>query len=156
MNSEIGLQDIAYFEYKVINELVHAHVDEFGKRLRAIIAFGPLKISGGTFDIDLLEVVDGWRGLDKQTFQSTAEFPMRGTLTLDFLSSARFEKAGGAEYLNNYEQDRQLIERVRQGFEIVYETPAGYARDILSQAPKEDFAARHLRDPRKPLAEIEG
>ena len=63
-----GSTSIPYFEYNVINELMHSHVEEFGSALRAIIAFGPLVTGQDTLDIEMLEVVDQWSGPDLLPF----------------------------------------------------------------------------------------
>ena len=91
MAYDIGSDNISYFEYKAINELMHSHSEEFGKDLRAMIVFGPLLTEQNTVDIDLLEVIDNWQGPDELSYGSTQSLPLRGTLRLHFLSSSAFE-----------------------------------------------------------------
>ena len=139
---------IPYFEYKVINELMHSHVEEFGDTLRAIIAFGPLVTGEDTFDIELLEVVDQWQGPDFLPFGSTSSLPMRGRLVLHFLSTEDFE--------NLLQRDPQgLSQNLRDGYRVIYEVPAGYVRHVLMRTfESETSRADEVRssDPRKPLA----
>ncbi len=152
MAVELVGSNISYFEYKVINELMHSHVEEFGNDLRAIIAFGPLVTGGETFDIELLEVVNQWQGPEFMPFSSTSSLPMRGRLLLHFLSTADFE--------NLLKRDAQnLVNLLAKGYKIIYEVPAGYARHILmhtlgtdeNPSGRKHFAGVNS-DPRRPLA----
>ncbi len=139
---------ISYFEYKVINELMHSHIKEFGADLRAIIAFGPLVLGQETFDIELLEVVNGWQGPELMPFGSTSSLPTRGRLLLHFLPTGAFE--------NLLLRDTQgLTDVLRKGYKIIYEVPSGYARHILMHTFGTDenpAASDHFADPRRPLA----
>lgn len=156
MAYDMGSGNISYFEYKAINELMHAHSAEFGRDLRAIIVFGPLLTGQETFDIDLLEVVDNWQGPQTMTFDSTPSLPLRGTLRLHFLPSATFEDL-------MTQKDQSLPDLLRDGYHVVYEVPAGYARNILVHSLtssnyqnyliKDDLFSTDERssDPRKPL-----
>ena len=110
---------IPYEEYKAINELVHAHLHTHNGKLRALIAFGEIVTRGGTFDIDLLEVVDGWEGQSSVTFSSSEALPLRGQLRLHLLTPEEFEESDGGMHLT----EKRLLERVREGYEIVYEAP---------------------------------
>ena len=139
---------ISYFEYKVINELMHSHIEEFGADLRAIIAFGPLVTGQETFDIELLEVVSEWQGPARMSYGSTSSLPTRGKLLLHFLPAKEFENP-----LSSDTQD--LTESLRDGYKIIYEVPPGYARHILMRAfgehePSTDGG--RFADPRRPLA----
>lgn len=139
---------ISYFEYKVINELMHSHIEEFGDDLRAIIAFGPLVTGQETFDIELLEVIDGWQGPETMPFSSTSSLPTRGKLLLHFFSTTDFENL----LLQN---SQDLTERLRDGYKIIYEVPAGYARHILMHTlgtNENPVSAELFADPRRPLA----
>lgn len=139
---------ISYFEYKVINELMHAHIEEFGADLRAIIAFGPLVTGRETFDIELLEVINGWQGPEFMPFGSTSSLPTRGKLLLHFLPTKDFENL-----LLRDSQD--LTDLLREGYKIIYEVPAGYVRHILMHTFGTDenpAIGGHFSDPRRPLA----
>ncbi len=150
MASEL-VDSIPYFEYKVINELMHSHIEEFGENLRAIVAFGPLVKGNETYDIELLEVIHQWQGPDIMPFSSTNTLPMRGKLLLHFLSAQEFEDLSRRD-------DQRLIKRLGEGYNIIYEVPAGYARSILMHmfGPDENPAAENYflemhSDPRRPL-----
>ncbi len=143
-----GSTSIPYFEYNVINELMHSHVEEFGSALRAIIAFGPLVTGQDTLDIEMLEVVDQWNGPDLLPFGSTSSLPTRGRLTLHFLSTGDFENL-----LQREPQD--LVQTLRDGYKVIYEVPAGYARHILMHTfgtSENPASAERFPDPRRPLA----
>jgi hypothetical protein len=125
---------IAYPEYRAIGKLLEAHVDLYGGRLRAMVAFGPLVTTGLTYDIDLVEVIEGWDSATQGRygeFVSTATLPLRGGLRLYFLSPQEFEAPGdiGDEAEQRWVYD--LKDRLSQGYEIVMEAPPGYARRIL-------------------------
>jgi hypothetical protein len=142
--------EISYFEYKVINELMHSHSKELGESLRAIIVFGALKTAGGTFDIELLEVIDGWQGPPQMQSASSAELPMRGRLYLSFVSAQDFE-AICSHPAQQKGTLSELLKRVLEGYEIVYEVPTGYARQLLMQAQEGLDGRNHgeyISDPR--------
>lgn len=152
MNSEDTLYEIPYFEHKVINELMHAHRDEYGKALRAIVVFGKLKTVGGTFDIELLEVVDDWQGPARFQSESSAALPMRGKVYFHFLSTADFERFG-AQDVSLSAEAREVLEQVLKGYEVIYQVPAGYAREMFQQAQaahKAQSGGVFLSDPRRP------
>lgn len=132
---------IPYDEYRAIGELFRAHLKTHEKQLRAVVAFGPLVTRGGTFDIDLLEVVDGWNGPFTVTFRSTAALPLRGLLRLNILSTQDFEqpsKIGDAEtkLLRN-----DVFARLQQGYEVIYENPFGFVTKVPAQT---DEAAENV------------
>ena len=138
------LHEIPYSEYNVINELVHSHRRELGQKLRAIIAFGALKTEGSTYDIELLEVVDEWQGQSKMQFGSSLDLPMRGRLYLHFMSSVQFESANPPAEVSD------VLTRVLQGYEVIYQVPAGYARERLSaitEAKKKEQGGLELTNP---------
>ena len=124
---EESYRRIPYEEYKAINTLMHAHLETHSGKLRALIAFGEIVTRGGTYDIDLLEVVEGWQGPTSVTFSSSEELPLRGQLRLYLMTPETFE---GAD--SDSEKER-LLYRVREGYDIVYEDPPGYARNVFVQ-----------------------
>ena len=139
---------IPYFELKVINELMHSHVEEFGDTLRAIIAFGPLVTGQDTFDIELLEVVDQWQGPERLPFGSTSSLPLRGRLVLNFLSTDGFESL-----LRRESQD--MVRALGEGYKVIYEVPAGYVHHILMHTfgtVENPINDERFSDPRRPLA----
>lgn len=153
MTGEPTLHEIPYFEYKTINELVHAHRAEYKSELKAVIVFGTLKTSGGTYDIEVLEVFGGligelWRGNRLLQAGSTAELPMRGKLDMNLISAKEFERVGSG---SESPEIRELLQRVLEGYEIVYEVPAGYARNILLHARETKAAGEQISDPRRPF-----
>lgn len=127
---------IPYDEYRVITTLMHAHLRTHEKQLRALVAFGPLVTRGGTYDIDLLEVVDGWTGPTSVTFGSTPDLPLREFLRLTVVSTQDFEEP----YLTGRGNARteRLLDKVlghlQQGYEVVYENPFGCVENALAQA----------------------
>jgi len=127
---------IPYEEYKAICELMHAHLKTRDGQLRAMVAFGDILTRGGTYNIDLLEVVEGWQGPRSVVFASSPELPLRGQLRLYLLTPAEFERPESFTDLST----RSLMERVREGYDVIYETPSSYARDILSQRATEGFS----------------
>ena len=144
---------IPYFEYQAINQIIHAHADksQFGDGLRAVIAFGDLVTRGDTFDIALLEVADTLGEAYSREYESTASLALRGKMFLYFLPITEFEQAA---LPSAPEHNRALLERVLAGYEIVYETPVGYARDCLRQA-RQDLNALPAQpglDPFQPFA----
>ncbi len=142
MEQKPELQNIPYFEFRTINQLVHAHSDEMGKDLRAVVVFGDLITVGETFDIELLEVIDNWTGRDSFYASSSAELPMRGKVFFHFLSTLQFEDAieNGNVLGNAASNDRTitLIERVLEGYKIVYEVPTGFFRNEINKLLKNE------------------
>ncbi len=120
---------IPYEEYKAINDLMHAHLQTHNGKLRALIAFGEIVTRGGTFDIDLLEVVEGWQGPASVTFSHSAELPLRGLLRLHLMTPDDFEETGQEESTSK----KRLLDHVREGYDLVYEDPPGYARNVFAQ-----------------------
>lgn len=125
---EESYRRVPYEEYKAINELMHAHLRTHQGKLRALIAFGEIVTRGGTYDIDLLEVVEGWQEPASVTFSSTKELPLRGQLRLFLLTPEEFQGTGG-----DTESAERLLYRVREGYDIVYEDPPGYARNVFAR-----------------------
>ncbi len=124
---------IPYDEYRAIGELFRAHLKTHEKQLRAMIAFGPLVTRGGTFDIDLLEVVDGWKEPSTITFRSTAALPLRGLLRLNILSTQDFEQPGKIEDAGTRLLRNDIFARIQQGYEVIHEHPFGSVAKILAQ-----------------------
>ncbi len=124
---------IPYDEYRAIGELFRAHLKTHEKQLRAMIAFGPLVTRGGTFDIDLLEVVDGWKEPSVVTFRSTAALPLRGLLRLHILPTQDFEQPGRIRDAETRLLRNDIFARVQQGYEVIYENPFGSVAKVLAQ-----------------------
>jgi hypothetical protein len=148
---------IPYLEYRSIGTLLRAHVDSYGENLRAVVAFGELVTTGQTFDIDLLEVVDGWEGGRLGEFGTSADLPLRGRLRLHFLTPQEFEDPTVIADLAERDWVETLLKKVGQGYEIVMESPPGYARRVLEKSrsvstatpPPSGFVGS--TDPLKPL-----
>lgn len=128
MSGENSLNEIPYTEYHIIGQVVRGHLEEFKDALRAVIAFGPLKTSGHTHDIDLLEVIENWQGPLRFQAESSETLPMYGKLYLNVISLDDFQ-LNAAPRSSDVEE---LFERVMQGYEIIYEHPTGFARDNLA------------------------
>ncbi len=137
---EESYRRIPYEEYKAINELMHAHLRTHNGKLRALIAFGEIVTRGGTFDIDLLEVVEEWEGQSSVAFSSSEALPLRGQLRLYLLTPEQFE--GTAAEMGMPEE--RLLDRVREGYNIVYEDPPGYARKVFAQRVRNDSNSNPL------------
>ncbi len=126
---EESYRRIPYEEYKAINELMHAHLRTHNGKLRALVAFGEIVTRGGTYDIDLLEVVEGWEGPSSVAFSSSDALPLRGQLRLYLLAPEQFEGTAAEIWMPG----ERLLDRVREGYDIVYENPPGYARNVFAQ-----------------------
>src|SRR5687767_6238955 len=106
---------IPYPEYKAINEIVHAHAAEFGSKLRAIVAFGELLTTGDTYNIELLEIVEGWEGDRVAEFASSASLPSRGSIRMFFLTPSEFEQPAEIEDEKMRNWVQRVLDRVRGG-----------------------------------------
>jgi hypothetical protein len=133
MQENTERREIAYHEYRVIARLLRAHVDEYQDRVRAMVAFGDLVTSGDTFDIDLLEVVEGWEDRRFGRFSRSEDLPLRGELRLYFLTPQEFEDPSVIPEPEEQRWVVELLERVRRGYEVVMESPPGWARRVLDQ-----------------------
>jgi hypothetical protein len=124
--------DLPYYEHRAITELLRAHVDEHGDRLRAVVAFGPLVAGADTFDIDLLEIVDQWDAKRFFQFVNSAELPLRGVLRLYFITEA--EILDPRSIADEAERDwiERLLDRVRESYVVIAERPPGYVRRLLA------------------------
>ncbi len=120
---------IPYDEYKAIGELLRAHLNTHEGQLRAMIAFGDIVTRGNTFDIDLLEVVEGWQGPTSIAFGSSAELPLRGQLRLHLLTPKEFEQPDRLMEVSK----QRLMDRVQEGYNVIYENPPMYAFDTLTR-----------------------
>ena len=131
---------IPYEEYKAITELMHAHVRTHEGQLRAMVAFGDILTRGGTYDIDLLEVVEDWQGPKSVVFASSPELSLRGQLRLHLLTPEEFEDGVGRPGAAS----QGLMARVREGYDIIYESPAGYVRNLFAQGVRYGLSSNPL------------
>lgn len=131
---------IPYEEYKAIGDLMRAHLKTHEGQLRAMVAFGDILTRGGTYNIDLLEVVENWHGPQSVVFASSPELPLRGELRLYLLTPEEFENGIGKAT----SAERDLLNRVREGYDIIYESPAGYVRRLFAQGIKHGTAVNPL------------
>jgi hypothetical protein len=134
--------EISYHEFHIIARLLRAHVDEYQDRVKAMVAFGELVTSGDTFDIDLLEVVEGWEEKRFGRFSRTEDLRLRGELRLYFLTPKEFEDPSVIRSPEERKWVEELLDRVRQGYEIVMESPLGWAQRVLERS--------HLQSPVTP------
>jgi hypothetical protein len=133
MEAATQRQEISYHEYRVIAHLLRAHLKEHQNRLKAMIAFGDLVTRGDTFDIDVLEIVEGWEGTRFGRFSGPAELPLRGELRLYFLTPEVFENPVLIEDPEERRWVEDLLDRVRAGYEIITELPSGWVRSVLDR-----------------------
>jgi len=126
--------EIPYHEYRAIDRLLRAHVDQYNDRVKAMVAFGDLVTTGNTFDIDLLEIVEGWDDKRFGRFTRTDELPLRGELRLYFLTPQEFQNPEVIQEAEERQWVKQLLERVRQSYEIVMESPPGWAQQVLDRS----------------------
>jgi len=131
MEGTVERLEIPYHEYRVIAHLLRAHVDEHGGRLKAMIAFGDQVVGGATYDIDLLEVVEGWEGKRYSEFSRSRHLPLRGTLRLYFLTPEVFENPSLIEDPDERQWVQSLLNRVRAAYEVIMDAPPGWVRGVL-------------------------
>src|SRR5207248_1895739 len=84
-----------------------------------------------TFDIDLLEVVEGWEGKRFGEFAGSAQLPLRGRLRLYFLTPEVFRNPALIDDPEERRWVEDLLERMRAGYEIIMEIPPGWVRGVL-------------------------
>jgi hypothetical protein len=133
MQENTEQHEISYHEYRVIARLLRAHADEYRNRVKAMVAFGDLVTSGDTFDIDLLEVVEDWEDRRFGRFSRSEDLPLRGELRLYFLTPQEFENPSVIQEPEERRWVVELLERVRQGYEVVMESPLGWAQQVLER-----------------------
>src|SRR5437879_2948813 len=121
MEPDKAAREIPYHEYRAIAQLLRAHADEHQGRLRAMIAFGDL-VTRESVTIDLLEVVDGWKGKRLWPFSSTPELPLRGQLRLHVIATEEFEDPTVIQDPAERDWVSELLERVRSGYEVIMDT----------------------------------
>jgi hypothetical protein len=100
-----------------------------------MVAFGDLLTQENAFDIDLLEIVDGWEERRFGRFVRQEDLPLRGELRLYFLTPEEFTNPAVIERPEERKWVEELLDRVRQGYEIVMDSPPGWLRQILERAP---------------------
>lgn len=128
-------QEITYHEYRVIARLLRVHVDAYGDRWKAAVAFGDLIARPNTYDIDLLEVIEGWDGPRLARFSGRADPPLRGELRLYILTPEVFENPALVEDRQERRWVEDLLARVREGYEVIVETSLGRVRQMLEPKP---------------------
>jgi hypothetical protein len=134
--------NIGYNAYAAINALLRAHQEEHHGHLRAAIVFGDLVVTGGSPDIEIVEVVADWHGPRHAAFLSTAALPLRGQLHLYFLKPEEFEGPQRAVLTGESWSSADLMERVRQGYAVLYEQPSGYAVRVMAKLEGRLFVAQ--------------
>ena len=138
----LSTTNIAYDEYTALNALLYAHREEHAGNLRAAIVFGDLVATGGSRDLQILEVVDGWNGRRHAAFTSTAALPLRGQLHLYFLTPEEFENPQATLLPEESWSSAELLDRVRQAYAIVYEAPSAYALNVMVKLDSRLFVAQ--------------
>lgn len=126
-------ENIPYEEYRAINQLRRLHPEAHGGQLRALIVFGDLVATGQTYDINLLEVVEGWEGPRHVSFGSTDDLPLRGHLALYFLLPSEFERPSNTSVPGQSWSSADLLTRVRRAYAIMLEEPNDYASSIMAR-----------------------
>jgi len=127
-------REIPYEEYRVITHLLRRHLEQYQDRLRAMVAFGDLLTQWDEFDIDLLEIIEGWDDKRFGQFSGQADPALRGKLRLYFLTPEEFENPAVIQEPGERKWVEDLLERVRQGYEVVTESPPGWVRRGLERA----------------------
>jgi hypothetical protein len=126
-------REIPYFEYRVIADLLRAHVEQYGDRLKGMVVFGDLLTQWDAFDIELLEIIEGWEDNHFGEFAELPNLPMRGRLRLYFLTPEEFENPTSIQDSKERMWVEELLDRVREGYEIVTESPWGWVRQVLDR-----------------------
>lgn len=128
------LYDIPHAEYRSINRMVDAHGRTYGNLLRAVVVFGRVLTYGDTYDVELLEVVENWTGDRVAEFAGTATLPLRGKLRLYFLSAEEFAHPEAIQDDAMRHWVMQLLDRVREGYLILFQAPPLFADSALASA----------------------
>lgn len=125
--------NIPYQEYRAINALMGAHPQTLDGSLRAAVVFGEIVATGESHDINLLEVVEGWQGPRSVTYGSTEALPLRGRLSLYFLTPEEFERPNLEAVPGQAWSSAQLLSRVRLAYAILREEPYEYASRVMGR-----------------------
>jgi hypothetical protein len=136
--------NIPYQEYRAISELMSAHPQALNGSLKALIAFGEIVATGESHDINLLEVVAGWKGPRHTSYGNTAALPLRGRLHLYFLTPEEFEHPTDTASASEPMSSLELLTRMQQAYAILLEEPNDYAHQVMSQV--ENFPALRAAD----------
>ena len=126
-------ENIPYIEFGAINQLMREHPAAHQNKLRAMIVFGSLVASGSPYNINLLEVVEGWEGPRHVSFTNTPALPLRGRLELYFLRPEEFEHPSSKPLPDKEWSSADLLTRVRNAYTILTEDPANYASKIMAR-----------------------
>jgi hypothetical protein len=126
-------REVPYHEYQIIADLLRAHTDAHEGRLKAVVAFGDVVTRGASYDIDLLEIVEGWNGARVAEFDSTADLPLRGKLRLYFSSPEDFQDPKRIEDPTERQWVEDLIERVRARHEVIVQARPGLVEAMLAR-----------------------
>jgi hypothetical protein len=126
-------REIPYHEYGIIADLLRAHAKEHAGQLKAMLAFGDLVTQGNTHDLDLLELVEGWDGKLFAEFHSSTDLPIRGQLRLYFLRPEHFCNPDLILDAADRQWVKTLLERIRQGYEVIMELPPGLVRGLIAR-----------------------
>lgn len=126
-------ENIDYEEYRAINQLRRFHPGAHGEKLRALIVFGDLVSTGQSYDINLLEVVEGWEGPRHVSFGSTNDLPLRGQLHLYFLLPSEFERPSGASVPGQSWSSADLLTQFRRAYAVMLEEPNDYASGVMAR-----------------------
>ena len=124
-------ENIPYQEYRAIRELLGANSPQIERSLRAAIVFGEIVATGGSQDINLLEVVDGWQGPRFVSYGSTEALPLRGRLNLYFLTPEEFEQPSLKTVPGQAWSSAQLLSRIRPAYAVLREKPFEYAYTLM-------------------------
>ena len=148
--SELSTENIPYDEMRAISLLLKAHGDAHLEAVRAVIAFGSLVATGDSTDIELLEVVEGWQGIRRVEFGSTAQVPLRGLATIYFLTPQEFESPTEMLLTGTDVSSASLLRRVRAAYTVLINRPPDYVQNQFRRptssriSPAEFFAQSHL------------
>lgn len=125
---------IPYEEFRAINKVLDAHSASYGDRLCAAVAFGGLLTGGLSYDIDLLEVIEGWDSSHGRIgiYESSPELPLRGQLRLYILTPEEFADPQSIADEMERRWVRDLLAQVLQGYDILQESPLGFAQRVLT------------------------
>jgi hypothetical protein len=110
-----------------------------------MLVFGPILSAEHTRDLQILEVIEGWKGPRRVALSSSPDLPLRGRLTFYFLTPEEFERPDSELLPDIGISARQLMYDVEKAYAIVYETPEDYAflamRDFDSLSSTTQFVS---------------